>query len=551
MDTSLRFGILGDLLSVRKRGSAVRPYVVLLGAGCSLASGAPLLTTVASSFRAPSYDELCDRVRGLSPNERYALLQPLIANLLPSRGTIALAELALKGYFSVIFTTNWDDLIERSIIMAGGTPSDFIVMVNTDTTPLTELPELLEHDVPGIKIVKLHGDLHRRRFAITPEETTNYTAAIDEELRRYFKYNDLLIVGSAMNDMNILRCFEERGASIWYINPNPPESGLKSVLVNRGCTSSQITGPMGEFEGFMCNLASLLIKHHTAQKDYLISSHLLIPCHPCFVPRPQETIPDSQYLQIWTKIISSSFSVSYFNFPVSVLHLVLKRTFPSLSHFASWRRRTYNQILSPEFPTFLINMDPSLDNNSAMELELYGKPGYILSICELHSAVGPRSDLETILKLISNPRLLLEEDTQIPSEVAIKHEEQLFQNGLIQGDFEAFGIPKISCGYASWSGLSYQVLDEARALGMDKIIHYELGIQALWYFSYLIGKNALNSELHGVSHKEIMNILSSLLIGEATEHTEDRKMREAVIRTSRLESVVRTAHSILMEGNHA
>lgn len=552
MDTSSSSTILGDLLAARKRGSAVRPYALFIGAGCSLASGGPPLTTITSSFRATTYDELCEKVRGLSPNERYALLRPLIADLHPSKGSIALAELALKGYFSVLFTTNWDDLLERSLIIAGGTPSDFIVLVNTDDMPLKDLPELLEHEAPGIKIVKLHGDLHRRRFAITPEETSSYTEVMSEELRRYFRFNDLLVVGSAMNDMNILHCFEGKGASIWYVNPHPPESSFKNILMARGCITSQVTGPEGEFEHFMCNIGSELLGKLVTQRDYLISSHLLIPCYPCSIPKkPSDIIPDSQYLPVRTKRLSVSLSVSHFNFPVAVWHLTLKRSFPSLSHFASWRRSTFNQILSAGFSKFVLSLDPGLSKSSIASPESYGKPGYVFSICELHSTSAQPNELDVVLKLISNPRLLLEENTNIPSEAALRHENHLFQNGLVQGDFVVFGMPKVSRAYASWSGLSYQILDESRALGIDNIIYFELAVQALWYFSYLIGKNALISKSHSMSHKQILNMLSNLLMGDATEHAESRAMREAVIQTSRLESVVHTAHDILLEESNA
>src|SRR5947209_18802646 len=103
--------LLAKLVLERKRRSRVSPYVLLLGAGCSLSSGAPLFDKLVTHCGFMEYEDFYRAVELLSSEERYTLIAPALANLSPSHSTRQLARLLLHGYFSVVFTTNFDDLI--------------------------------------------------------------------------------------------------------------------------------------------------------------------------------------------------------------------------------------------------------------------------------------------------------------------------------------------------------------------------------------------------------------------------------------------------------
>jgi len=261
--------VLAKLMRVR-RESNESPYVLILGAGASLTSGASSFGQVIESVvndygrkdpTAMSWDdqvaEFYDILDGLSESERYVIIKEHIEGQRPSAGYHALAQLAKGGYFEVIFSTNYDTFVEDAFADAGLRSRDFTVLINGQDTE-EGIIRALSYPQPRIKLVKLHGDLGARNFAFTPEEIFQFSEKVEGVLTDYLS-RDVMICGHGMRDDDINRCLREKGGSLWYVNPSAPTAGdfiWRAMRVRKGTT---IEGKDGYFDNFFCALRDELV----------------------------------------------------------------------------------------------------------------------------------------------------------------------------------------------------------------------------------------------------------------------------------------------------
>jgi hypothetical protein len=256
-------------MRVRKE-NAEPPYVLMLGAGASLTSGASSFGKVIESvvdgygvkaLSAVSWDdkvaEFYDILDGFSESERYAIIKKHIEGQRPSAGYHALAQLAKEGYFDVIFSTNYDTFVEDAFADAGLRSRDFMVLINGQDAE-EGIIKALSYSQPRIKLVKLHGDLGARVFAFTPEEIFQFSEKIERVLTDYLS-RDVIINGHGMRDDDINRCLRAKGGSLWYVNPSAPTASDfigRAMRVRKGTT---IEGEDGYFDHFFCALRDELV----------------------------------------------------------------------------------------------------------------------------------------------------------------------------------------------------------------------------------------------------------------------------------------------------
>jgi hypothetical protein len=261
--------VLANLMRVRKE-NAESPYVLILGAGASLASKASSFGRVIESVvedysvkdpSAMSWDdkiaEFYEILDGSSESERYAMVKKHIEGQRPSAGYHALAQLAKGGYFEVIFSTNYDTFVEDAFADAGLRSRDFTVLINGQDTE-EGIVKNLSYPQPRIKLVKLHGDLGARLFAFTPEEIFQFGERIEGVLTDYLS-RDVIISGHSMRDDDINRCLREKGGSLWYVNPSAPTASdfiWRAMRVRKG---TAIEGEDGYFDNFFCALRDELV----------------------------------------------------------------------------------------------------------------------------------------------------------------------------------------------------------------------------------------------------------------------------------------------------
>jgi hypothetical protein len=289
--------VLANLMRVRKE-NAESPYVLILGAGASLTSGASSFGKVIESVvndysvkdpNAMSWDdkvaEFYDILDGFSESERYTIIKKHIEGQRPSAGYHCLAQLARAGYFDVIFSTNYDTFVEDAFADAGLRSRDFTVLINGQDTE-EGIIKALNYPQPRIKLVKLHGDLGARIFAFTPEEIFQFGEKIESVLTNYLS-QDVIINGHGMRDDDINRCLREKGGALWYVNPSAPTASdfiWRAMRVRKGTT---IEGEDGYFDNLFCALRDELVGAPSAEDAVWSATPAVTTAAPAVEPAPR------------------------------------------------------------------------------------------------------------------------------------------------------------------------------------------------------------------------------------------------------------------------
>lgn len=141
----------------------------------------------------PRYDDLFAAL-ARSDGARQAILRPYFQRrsdtgdpVEPTAAHQALAALCKAGYVRVILTTNFDDLLERSLMAAGLSPQ----VLSSEAAVRARLP--LAH--AEVTIVKLHGDWRTLGLRNTPIELAKYARTQRALLRQVFDEYGLVVVG--------------------------------------------------------------------------------------------------------------------------------------------------------------------------------------------------------------------------------------------------------------------------------------------------------------------------------------------------------------------
>jgi|GEM_PF-2410575 len=234
-----------------RRENDEAPYVLVLGSGVSLLLGSRSMKQVVKEIGHDSdLDQYYQRLDSLSPHERYVTLKQHFDDAKLSLGYKRLAELVEAGYFKLIFTTNLDPFVERSLVGDQDQTLGFEVLI-CGTQPPDQTSIRLEAPAPPTKIVKLHGDIETQNFAFTPSEISKFGSESERILRRYLS-QDLIIVGNGSRDYDINRALEPQGGAIWYIDQEPPDPdvSLYRAMDSRSNKSNVISGEFGMFDRF-------------------------------------------------------------------------------------------------------------------------------------------------------------------------------------------------------------------------------------------------------------------------------------------------------------
>jgi hypothetical protein len=182
--------------------------VLLLGSGSSIPSGAPsvsaILSHLAGKFGVDPDDltlrELTDIIeRRRSRSELIASVRELFAELRPTGGLLSLPRFKWKS----IFTTNYDDLIERAF-----------ERINEPLSVYESNFDFSMPDVPGaLRLMKLHGTIDKdvsdggkSRLIITESDydlMEEFREYLFDALKRDLAGANLIIVGHSLADPDI------------------------------------------------------------------------------------------------------------------------------------------------------------------------------------------------------------------------------------------------------------------------------------------------------------------------------------------------------------
>ena len=230
-----------------------------------------------------------------------------------------------------------------------------------------------------------------------------------------------------------------------------------------------------------------------------------------------------------------------FPFGAVVFHLTEDCEFPGVAALASWRVRSYAENLA---------WAPGALDSMAGVSGLAAS--YVLSLYWVDRPVWAGRLLETGMRLLCSPRVLLDRDGDAGDLASAEDAERmLLAEGYQHSGMQAFGRRGVSTGFASWSGVSYFPADPGRALGEDELTGFELGLQAAWAYSEHILARLENGQPpdtgKGFGWRFLRGVRARLANPRPTEDGQYQAMREAVLDTSGLPGMLSQAIEALQE----
>jgi len=234
-----------------------------------------------------------------------------------------------------------------------------------------------------------------------------------------------------------------------------------------------------------------------------------------------------------------------FPFGVAMLYLVEKHSVTSIAELAVWRRASYSE-----------NREWLTTKHCELLGSVAASPSYVLSLYVVRRPCWTDARLDTALRLMCVPRVLLDREAE-PDPGALARaelvEQSLLREGFDHAELVEFGIKGIAKAFASWSGVVYYPMAEMRALAEDELVRCEVAVQAVWaYCDYIRneveqGLDPVFADVYG--WRFLRGVRSRLTTERPRESSQHRSMREAIIETSGLARHLSLAVETLRETN--
>jgi mannose-1-phosphate guanylyltransferase/mannose-6-phosphate isomerase len=260
---------LANLIYSRKKNNT-RGYTLILGAGASKASGCPCWSELCKCYCENNNITIVDdpiitfknhiKNTKKSPREMYSIFNSYLGHKKHSIGYKHLSSLIKDGFFTNIITTNFDCLLEQAL-SEQIPPEDYKVLIKGELED-DKIAEIIESEIPQIRILKLNGDIPSRIFKIQDIETKQISPKLKNILSGLIS-NDLIIVGNQINDLNIISPLLniEQNFNIYYVDPYPPKDNFIKLYYNE---KTQYIN--GDFDNFFTKL-NLSIKKRLTQEE--------------------------------------------------------------------------------------------------------------------------------------------------------------------------------------------------------------------------------------------------------------------------------------------
>lgn len=233
-------------------------------------------------------------------------------------------------------------------------------------------------------------------------------------------------------------------------------------------------------------------------------------------------------------------SLVLFPFGTVIVHLLEDLDLPDITSLAYWRYQTY--------PTNLEWASRYLSSASGVEVAA----SYVLSAYWVYAAPWAGAVLDTGLRLICAPRVLVDHDVTDTSQAAAERTEQeLLGGGYHPPEMHSFGSPGVSSAWASWSGVVYHPHDPLRGLPENDLVQFEIGAQAIWAFTGYINEQVelgVDPDVGPNHGSRFLRSARSLLLTPRPQETgHHQRMREAVVTSSGLPAQLNLAMEALKE----
>lgn len=196
-------------------------FALFIGAGASVTSGAKPASEMIEEWRQRLYEEsqskeeyedwlskqewfnsdkeysilfeaVCD-----TPAQRRTCIENCVKDAKPSWGYIYLANLIANNFFNVVFTTNFDDLLNESCFLY----ADLKPIVCAHDSAVANVRVTSARP----KIIKLHGDFLYDNIKSTVSETKRLETNMESKFSQFATEYGLIFVGYGGNDDSIIK----------------------------------------------------------------------------------------------------------------------------------------------------------------------------------------------------------------------------------------------------------------------------------------------------------------------------------------------------------
>ena len=242
--------------------------LILLGDALQKETGTPTLEDIyrlmARKVGRPDLIEDMDLLqrfiqsRSASLNAIYTHIFSAFEKIAIPSGYHYLAQLVIDGYFDIVLTLNFDDLLERTINKYLGSQGYLLLVRNEHND--NYISKAIDFSLPRIKILKLRGSLHGRSFMLTKKELVQLPKQTENILRTKIATSDLVWIGAESNDKDIISCIPLDKGIVWFVNEVPPSNNtiIEDIIKNKSLGDTVISGELGKFNNFFRELYLLI-----------------------------------------------------------------------------------------------------------------------------------------------------------------------------------------------------------------------------------------------------------------------------------------------------
>ncbi|MET7284199.1 hypothetical protein ABZS29_38555 [Kribbella sp. NPDC005582] len=283
---------------------------------------------------------------------------------------------------------------------------------------------------------------------------------------------------------------------------------------------------------------------------YALQSHKFIPAYigPEAAAKLQTTLEGEHFSTTWTPGWRASIEhphgiCTLYGFPWGslVYHLQEARELPHVADLAVWRHHSYQREVAW-----------AREHLTSLVAEILSAPDYVLSAFWLETPKWDGPQLETAMRLLCTPRVLMDREVDDSTLERARLAEQAFlQDGYDNSRIVDFGTYGVSLGYASWAGVTYYPMTTRTALDPTTLIDLELVVQGLWCFcQHLRSQIEAGQDAHVEAEygwRWLRGIRSRLTSAQPQETSQESSLRTAILQTSELETLLTSALEILRD----
>ena len=214
-----------NLINLIGRRSGNTPnFAFLMGAGCSVSSGVKTASEMMAEWRRQLYDqsksadkfeEWLQKQDWYGDEEEYSILfekvcdqrsqrriyiEDCVKEARPSWGYIYLSNIIAHNYFNVIFTPNFDDLLNDACFLY----ADLRPIVCAHDSAVADIRITSARP----KIIKLHGDFLYDSIKNTVKETESLEKNMRDKFVQFANEYGLIVIGYGGNDRSIMETLD-------------------------------------------------------------------------------------------------------------------------------------------------------------------------------------------------------------------------------------------------------------------------------------------------------------------------------------------------------